>query len=83
MQDEGSRGPAAWRVVRRVSTASVKGTDGRHAYATSGAIGMPAGQRAWVEVVVSARANPRSECHAGSYRVVAHQIGDALAVNRR
>jgi hypothetical protein len=83
VQDEGTRGPGAWRVVRLASTTTRNGIDARHAYATAGATGMPEGRRAWVEVVVTARADVADECHAGHFRTVSRQIGDALAVNVR
>lgn len=83
VQDEGTRGATAWRVVRR--PAPVRGHDAMQAYATSAVFGgrMPAGQRAWMELLVTSRAPASAECHAGHFRAPARQIGDAISVSLR
>lgn len=83
VQDEGVRGSTAWRVVRQ--PAPVKGHDAIQAYATSAVFGgrLPAGQRAWMELLATSRAPASAECHAGHFRAPARQIGDAIAVSLR
>jgi hypothetical protein len=82
--DEGTRGPAVFRVTRPASTgARVQLRALRTAVLTRRTDIAPAGQVAWGDVSVSAASRPGDECHAGTYRdAVGPQIGDALATVR-
>lgn len=81
VEDEGTRRTSAWRVVRRRGPAKV--LDGMQAYATSSGVSGLTSGRAWMELVAGARAGSSGECHAGTYRTVARQIGDAISVSVR
>ncbi len=78
--DSGTRRAAAWRVVRH------RGADitGRYAIASdraTQAISPPGDQVVWHEVEITTTST--GECHSGTYRRVAEQIGSALASLRR
>jgi hypothetical protein len=82
--DEGTRGRAAWRVIRVQrgdGRVEVRGQFQRTLTTQSGTV--PPGQTAWL--VVDARALSRigSECHSGTYRqTLGPQLGDAFAGSR-
>jgi hypothetical protein len=74
--DSGTRGNAAWRVVRTSGKPEVTALLVRPAPSVRT---QPSGGRVWLHVRVVSRADPRTECHSGGPRTVGRQSGDALA----
>ena len=74
--DDGTRGNAAWRVVRTSGEPEVTALLVRPAPSVRT---QPSGGRVWLHVRIVSRADPRTECHAGGPRTVGRQSGDALA----
>jgi hypothetical protein len=74
--DAGTRSNAAWRVARTSGSDTVTGVLVRPAPS----IRTPdADGPAWLELRITATADPRRECHIGGPRTVGAQAGDALA----
>ena len=74
--DAGTRGNAAWRVVRTSGKAEVTALLVRPAPSVRT---QPSSGRVWLQTRIVSRADPRTECHAGGPRTVGRQSGDALA----
>jgi len=79
VRTSGTRGSAAFRVIRQRGTADVTGVlvqplSSRYA-------GAPAGQRIYAEIVAVGLADPRTECHSGGPRGVGDAFGDAFAIS--
>ena len=76
VHDEGTRGPAAWRVIRATGSKTITGILTRPAPSMRT---QPAGKRAWLELKAVGRVDPKVECHAGGPRTIAAQFGTMLA----
>lgn len=74
--DAGTRGDGAWRVARTSGASTVTGLLVRPAPSVRT---QPATGRVWLELRVTATADPRRECHSGGPRTIGTQTGDALA----
>ena len=74
--DAGTRGDGAWHVARSPGASTVTGLLVRPAPSVRT---QPAPGRVWLELRVTATADPRRECHSGGPRTVGGQTGDALA----
>jgi hypothetical protein len=74
--DEGSRRTAAFRVARPRGSTIVVAALVRPAPSVRT---RPAAGRVWLQVVATARPDPRVECHSGGPRTVAAELGSALA----
>jgi hypothetical protein len=76
VHDAGTRGPAAWRVIRATGTKTITGMLVRPAPSVRT---QPQGQRVWLELKAVGTPDPTVECHAGGPRTVAAAFGDMLA----
>jgi hypothetical protein len=81
--DRGTRGRAAWRVVRiRRSDQRVQVRALRVDPVSTANAGLQPGQKLWRETTATAISRPGDECHSGTYRNgVGPMIGDALATS--
>lgn len=76
VHDEGTRGPAAWRVIRATGSKTITGILTRPAPSVRT---QPADKRVWLELKAVGRVDPKVECHAGGPRTIAAQFGTMLA----
>jgi hypothetical protein len=84
VEDWGVRRAYAWRVVRGSGSQRIDGLQAVGSRPSYYLRWLQPGQAVWRELAASApKARPDARCHAGFYREVARQIGDALADNTR
>ena len=78
VDDEGTRGNAAWRVIRSGSATS-RTVTGMLVRPAPTVRTQPQGKRVWLELKAVGVVDPTVECHAGGPRSVASAFADLLA----